>query len=106
MSEERKNYRPLEDSIQTDLAGKMRYGDYLRLEKLLSAQDPLSTHHDEMLFIIIHQASELWLKLAGHEVEAAIGNVKEDDYRHAFKVIARVKLIFNQLVNSWNICPR
>jgi tryptophan 2,3-dioxygenase len=56
-----------------------------------------------MLFIIIHQASELWLKLAGHEVEAAIGNVKEDDYRHAFKVIARVKLIFNQLVNSWNI---
>jgi len=68
-----------------------------------SWQNRLSSQHDEMLFIIIHQASELWLKLAGHEVEAAIGNVKEDDYRHAFKVIARVKLIFNQLVNSWNI---
>jgi tryptophan 2,3-dioxygenase len=56
-----------------------------------------------MLFIIIHQASELWLKLAGHEVEAARQNVKDNDFRHAFKVIARVKLILNQLVHSWNI---
>lgn len=103
MSEEKKNYRPLEDSIQTDLAGKMRYGDYLRLEKLLSAQNPLSTHHDEMLFIIIHQASELWLKLAGHEVTAAISNVRDSDFGHAFKVISRVKQILNQLVMSWNI---
>lgn len=103
MSEDSKNYRPMEESIQTDLAGKMRYGDYLRLEKLLSAQDPLSDHHDEMLFIIIHQASELWLKLAGHELSAAITNVKNSDFGHAFKVISRVKQILNQLVTSWNI---
>ena len=103
MSENKKNYRPLEDGIQTDLAGKMHYGDYLRLEKILSAQDPLSTHHDEMLFIIIHQASELWLKLAGYELTAAISNVKESDFGHAFKVISRVKQILNQLVMSWNI---
>jgi tryptophan 2,3-dioxygenase len=103
MSEDSKNYRPMEDSIQTDLAGKMRYGDYLRLEKILSAQDPLSDHHDEMLFIVIHQASELWLKLAGHELSAAITNVRHSDFGHAFKVISRVKQILNQLVMSWNI---
>ena len=59
--------------------------------------------HDEMLFIVIDQASELWLKLAGHEVEAAIRNVRDDDFRHAFKVIARVKLILMQLTQSWSI---
>ena len=103
MSEKQKNFRELESGIHTDLKDRLTYGEYLSLDKILNAQNRLSTQHDEMLFIIIHQASELWLKLAGHEVEAAIGNVKEDDYRHAFKVIARVKLIFNQLVNSWNI---
>ena len=103
MSEKQKNFRELESGIHTDLKDRLTYGEYLSLDKILDAQNRLSTQHDEMLFIIIHQASELWLKLAGHEVEAAIGNVKEDDYRHAFKVIARVKLIFNQLVNSWNI---
>jgi len=103
MSEKQKNFRELESSIHTDLKDRLTYGEYLSLDTILNAQNRLSTQHDEMLFIVIHQASELWLKLAGHEVEAAIGNVKEDDYRHAFKVIARVKLIFNQLVNSWNI---
>ena len=93
----------MEDGIQTDLRGKMRYGDYLSLEKILSAQKPLSTHHDEMLFIIIHQASELWLKLAGYELAAAIVNVRNSDFGHAFKVISRVKQILNQLVDSWNI---
>jgi tryptophan 2,3-dioxygenase len=103
MSEKPKNFRELEAGIHTDLKDRLTYGEYLSLDTILDAQSRLSTQHDEMLFIIIHQASELWLKLAGHEVEAAIGNVKEDDYRHAFKVIARVKLIFNQLTNSWNI---
>ncbi len=93
----------MEDSIQTDLRGKMRYGDYLSLEKILSAQNPKSGHHDEMLFIVIHQASELWLKLAGYEVAAAITNVRQSDFGHAFKVISRVKQILNQLVDSWNI---
>jgi tryptophan 2,3-dioxygenase len=97
------NYRELEDSIHTDLKGQMTYGKYLHLSDILSAQHRLSDEHDEMLFIIIHQASELWLKLAGHEVEAAIQNVKDDDFRHAFKVIARVKLILTQLTQSWSI---
>lgn len=103
MNEKPGNYRELEDSIHTDLKGQMTYGKYLHLSDILSAQHRLSDEHDEMLFIIIHQASELWLKLAGHEVEAAIQNVKDDDFRHAFKVIARVKLILTQLTQSWSI---
>ncbi len=75
----------------------------MHLHEILNAQHRLSDEHDEMLFIIIHQASELWLKLAGHEVEAAIQNIKDDNFRHAFKVIARVKLILKQLTQSWSI---
>jgi len=97
------NYRELEESIHTDLKDKMSYGKYLHLSDVLNAQHQLSDQHDEMLFIVIHQASELWLKLAGHEVEAAIQNVRDDDFRHAFKVIARVKLILSQLTQSWSI---
>ena len=103
MSKEPKNYRALEKGIHTDLKGRMTYGQYLHLDDILNAQHRLSEEHDEMLFIIIHQASELWLKLAGHEVEAAIRNVQSDNFRHAFKVIARVKLILIQLTQSWSI---
>ncbi|MDJ0793803.1 MAG: tryptophan 2,3-dioxygenase family protein [Woeseiaceae bacterium] len=103
MTSKPKNYRELEKNIHTDLKDRMSYGDYLHLDQVLSAQHPLSDQHDEMLFIVIHQASELWLKLAGHEVEAAIRNVEEHDFRHAFKVIARVKLILTQLTQSWSI---
>ncbi len=103
MSDQPQNYRELEKSIHTDLEDRLTYGKYLRLDDILNAQDRLSDEHDEMLFIIIHQASELWLKLAGHEVEAAIRNVEEHDFRHAFKVIARVKLILTQLTQSWTI---
>ena len=67
-----KNYRELEQSIHTDLKDRMSYGEYLHLPEILGAQHKRSQQHDEMLFIIIHQASELWLKLAGHELEAAI----------------------------------
>lgn len=98
-----KNYRELEESIHTDLNDRMSYAQYLHLPEVLNAQHRLSSEHDEMLFIVIHQASELWLKLAGHEVEAAIRNVQENDFRHAFKVIARVKLILMQLTQSWSI---
>ncbi len=103
MSDTPGNFRELEDSIHTDLKDRMTYGKYLQLPALLDAQHRVSEQHDEMLFIIIHQASELWLKLAGHEVEAAIHNVRDDDFRHAFKVIARVKLILTQLTHSWSI---
>ena len=103
MSKKPQNYRALEKSIHTDLGDRLTYGKYLRLDDILNAQDRVSDEHDEMLFIIIHQASELWLKLAGHEVEAAIRNIAERDFRHAFKVIARVKLILTQLTQSWSI---
>ena len=97
------NYRAMEEGIHTDFKNDMSYGDYLCLEQILSAQKPLSNQHDEMLFITIHQSSELWLKLAGHELSAAIGNIHEGDFGHAFKVISRVKQIFNQLTQSWHI---
>lgn len=103
MTSEPQNYRALEKSIHTDFENRMSYGEYLHLPQILTAQHRLSDQHDEMLFIIIHQASELWLKLAGFEVEAAIRNVKNDDFRHAFKVFARVKLILTQLTQSWAI---
>lgn len=98
-----RNYRELEKGIHTDLKDKVSYGEYLHLAEVLNAQHLRSDQHDEMLFVVIHQASELWLKLAGHEVKAAIQNVKDDDFRHAFKVIARVKLILVQLTQSWSI---
>jgi len=101
--EQSKNYREMEEGIHTDFKDDMSYGDYLCLEQILSAQQPLSNQHDEMLFITIHQSSELWLKLAGHELSAAIRNIHQGDFGHAFKVISRVKQIFNQLTQSWNI---
>jgi tryptophan 2,3-dioxygenase len=97
------NFREMEKTIHTDFNNDMSYGDYLKLDQILTAQSPLSDQHDEMLFIIIHQASELWLKLAGHELSVAIENLKQGDFGHAFKVISRVKQIFNQLTQSWNI---
>lgn len=97
------NFREMETGIHTDFTDDMSYGDYLKLDKILSAQTPLSAQHDEMLFIVIHQSSELWLKLAGHELCEAIENLKQGDFGHAFKVIARVKQIFNQLTHSWTI---
>lgn len=97
------NHRDVEESIHTDFKDDMSYGDYLNLEKVLSAQHPLSDQHDEMLFIVIHQASELWIKLAGHELTEAISNIKNGDFGHAFKVISRVKQILGQLTQSWGI---
>ena len=97
------NYRAMEDDIHTDFKDDMSYGDYLKLNQVLTAQQPLSNQHDEMLFIVIHQTSELWLKLAGHELSSAVKNIQEGDFGHAFKVISRVKQILNQLTQSWNI---
>jgi tryptophan 2,3-dioxygenase len=97
------NKRELEQDIHTDFDNDMSYGDYLKLDQVLSAQTPLSKEHDEMLFIVIHQSSELWLKLAGHELEKAVQCLRENNFGPAFKVIARVKQIFIQLTQSWNI---
>ena len=98
-----KNYRELEKGIHTNLKDRLSYGKYLHLGDVLNAQHPRTDQDDEMLFIVIHQASELWLKLAGHEVETAIRDIKNGRLRDSFKVIARVKLILAQLTQSWSI---
>jgi tryptophan 2,3-dioxygenase len=97
--------RDLEPTLRTDLADRMTYSGYLHLDQLLSAQQPLSnpTHHDELLFIIQHQTSELWFKLAIHELRAGIEFLKRDQLESCFKVIARVKNIQTQLYNQWSV---
>ena len=79
------------------------YASYLDLERLLAAQHPASDAHDEMLFIVIHQASELWLKLCLHELEEARGRIAADDLRPAFKMLARVARAQGQLISSWDV---
>lgn len=99
------NIRPLEDTIKTDLKSRRTYGDYLGLEKLLEAQLPRSNppHHDEMLFIIQHQTSELWMKLIIHELQAAIRHIKEDDLGPVIKILARIKQVQRQLFEQWGV---
>jgi tryptophan 2,3-dioxygenase len=81
----------------------MTYGDYLHLDQLLGAQHPLSPDHNEMLFIVQHQTSELWMKLMLHELRAAIDNVARDQTAPAFKMLARVSRIMEQLVHAWDV---
>jgi len=88
---------------ETDFAGKMAYGDYLRLDLILGAQQPRSAAHDEMLFIIQHQTSELWMKLAVHELESASDAIANDKLPHAFKMLARVSRILEQLNGAWDV---
>ena len=100
-----RNERPLEAEIHTDLSGRLTYGGYLRLDLLLSAQQPLSDppHHDEMLFIIQHQTSELWLKLLIHELSAAVGHLRNDRVGQFGKVVARCKRVLDQLTAQWSV---
>jgi len=86
-----------------DFSAAMSYGDYLRLDQLLDCQHPRSDQHDEMLFIIIHQATELWMKLALHELRAATAQLREDQLAAAFKGMARVSRIQAQLIQSWDV---
>jgi len=101
--------RELEPGIVTDLKDRLTYSGYLRLDRLLAAQEPLSGHdgappqHDEMLFIIQHQTSELWMKLMIHELKAAISLVRSDRLESCFKILARVKLIQKQLFEQWGV---
>jgi len=96
-------YNPAKDGAQMSFDGRMSYGDYLGLDKILTAQAPLSDAHDELLFIIQHQTSELWMKLAVHELHAARDLLKEGAYRPAFKMLARVSRIFEQLNSAWDV---
>jgi len=86
-----------------DFSKDMSYGDYLHLDAVLSAQHPLSPDHNEMLFIVQHQTSELWMKLMLHELEAAIAAIARDDLGSAFKMLARVSRIMEQLVHAWDV---
>jgi tryptophan 2,3-dioxygenase len=100
---------PLEPGIVTDLTNRLTYAGYLRLDQLLSAQQPLTgrdgttPHHDELLFIVQHQVSELWMKLMLHELKAALAFVQADKLPPCFKILARVKLIQKQLFEQWAV---
>ncbi len=97
--------REMEDGIHRDLTDRLTYSGYLRLDRVLDAQFPLSqpAHHDEMLFIVQHQVSELWFKLVLHELEAAIANLRADSIEPCFKILARVKLVQQQLFAQWGV---
>lgn len=99
------NTRAIEDGIHTDFAREMSYSSYLDLDRLLSAQHPVSNpeHHDELLFIIQHQTSELWLKLVLHELRSAARLLAQDEMRVALKRIARVKHIQRTLTDQWSV---
>jgi tryptophan 2,3-dioxygenase len=88
---------------QMDFSKSMSYGDYLGLEKILNAQHPLSPNHNEMLFIVQHQTSELWMKLMLHELHAVVDHIRRDDLPPAFKMLARVARIMDQLVHAWDV---
>lgn len=92
-----------EERAQLDFSQSMSYGDYLQLDAILTAQKPLSPAHDEMLFIVQHQTSELWMKLMLHELRAAIGHIARDELQMAFKMLARVSKIMEQLVHAWDV---
>ena len=92
-----------ESNIRTDFKESMTYGEYLHLDQLLNAQGGVSGHHDETLFIIIHQVSELWMKLILHELTSAIDHIGNDDLQPAFKQLARVSKIQSQIIQGWDV---
>ncbi len=91
------------DGVRWDMTGAMSYGGYLQLDRLLDAQRPLSGEHDELLFIVIHQATALWMKLGPHELEAARERLAADDLEPASKMLARVARIQTQMIQAWEI---
>ena len=92
-----------EEGAQLDFKEDMSYGDYLHLDQVLTAQHPLSPDHNEMLFIVQHQTSELWMKLMLHELRAAVAAIAADQLGTAFKMLARVSRIMEQLVHAWDV---
>jgi tryptophan 2,3-dioxygenase len=96
-------YDPASEGAETDFAGRMSYGNYLALDAILGAQHPLSEAHDEMLFIIQHQTTELWMRLAIHELSAARRSIAKDEVQPAMKMLARMSRIFEQLNGAWDV---
>ena len=103
MNDADENAEGLEAGIHTDFSRSMSYADYLHLDKILGAQQPRSPAHDELLFIVIHQATELWLKLMHHEVVAAQKMIRDKNLQLAFKMLARVSRIQAQIIQSWDV---
>jgi Tryptophan 2,3-dioxygenase (vermilion) len=91
------------EPVHWDLGDSKSYGEYLKLDQILSAQKPNTFEHNEMMFIIIHQASELWMKLSIHELDAAIKEIQRDNLGPVLKNLARVSRIQTQLTQSWDI---
>jgi len=94
---------PPHTGAELNFAGKMAYADYLALDRVLDAQHPRSAAHDELLFIIQHQTSELWMKLAVHELTSARDAILRDELPHAIKMLARVSRILEQLNGAWDV---
>jgi tryptophan 2,3-dioxygenase len=92
-----------DEGARLDFSNEMSYGDYLHLDEILNAQHPRSPEHNEMLFIVQHQTTELWMKLLLHELSAAVRCVREDELGSAFKMLARVSRIMEQLVHAWDV---
>jgi tryptophan 2,3-dioxygenase len=93
----------VEAGMHVDLAGGQTYGGYLKLDLLLAAQQPITREHDEVAFIVIHHVQELWLKLIAHEIEAAIAAIRSDHLPPAFKSLARITRIQEQLISAWDV---
>ncbi|WP_072336522.1 tryptophan 2,3-dioxygenase [Thermoactinomyces sp. DSM 45891] len=91
------------EGVQTNFRNNMTYGDYLQLDQILDAQNPLSNHHDEMLFVVIHQTSELWMKQMIHELQAAIQHIVSNNIASALKMLSRVSRIQSQVIQSWDV---
>ena len=100
---DRKKIDGAEAGAHLDFRGEMSYGDYLGLDKILDAQVRRSDNHNELLFIIQHQTTELWMKLVIHELKAAADRIRRDDLQPAFKMLARVSRIMAQLIQAWDV---
>ncbi len=94
---------PATQATHPDLGSSLSYGGYLHLDKLLDAQRPLSSEHNEMLFIVVHQVSELWMRLMLHELTAAMAGVRRDDLDPCMKMLARISRTQSQLITAWDV---
>jgi tryptophan 2,3-dioxygenase len=92
-----------DEPIHWELGSSLSYGDYLQLDKLLEAQKPLTFEHDEMMFIIVHQTSELWLRLFLHELAGVLACVRKDELDPSFKMLARISRVQTQLTSTWDV---
>ena len=91
------------EAIHWELGSSLSYGEYLQLDKILDAQKPLTYEHDEMMFIIVHQSSELWMRLMLHELRGVLECVRRDDLDPSFKMLARVTHVQTQLIATWDV---